>query len=199
MAWSEATQPPPTDETRRVDNPEGRQSLGRRQCVATKSDGTRCKKPPHRGGTCCILHGGASPLAKMQAQRMLLSMVEPAAAILMLAVMRCEFEWIIPVGVDGQPDEKNKYRRCMVHEDDGCPDWSVRVNAGKALLDRSGHGPQAKITLSHDNEGLDKLDNDALATELEKLSRDLRIDSKSAPTETHDAEFTVHKDEGTIQ
>ena len=162
-----------------MDHKPGTQSLGRRQCTGTAKNGERCRRPPHRGGTCCILHGGGSPLAKMAAQRMLMSMVEPAAAILMLAVTRCEHEWITPENEDGSPNTKGKFLMCMVHEADGCPEWSVRVAAAKSLLSRAGFGEQAKMTISTDHDNLESLDNVSLANELEKLSHDLRANARN--------------------
>lgn len=186
MAWSEATQPPATEETRRVDNPPGRQSLGRRQCIAKTSDGDRCKKPPSRGGTVCLIHGGSTRLARLQAQRVLLSMVEPAAAALTLAVQRCEYD------PERKPDEP---KICLVHGVDGCPEWGVRVNAAKALLDRAGFGPQAKLTLesSTNTDDFDKMDKQRMADELEYLSQRLRLSEHAtidvtAEPQTHDAE-----------
>jgi hypothetical protein len=157
--------------------------------MGTNLNGERCGRPPHRGGTVCILHGGGSPLAKHAAQRMLMSMVEPAAAILMLAITRCEFEWVIPESPDGVLLPSQKYRKCMVHEEDGCPEWTVRLGAAKTLLSRAGYGEQAKMVVSHERDNLDKLDNQQLADELERLSQDLRLSEKHVP-ETQEAEFT---------
>lgn len=58
-----------------------------RQCTATtKSLGNRCTRPAMRGAHVCNLHGGMSPLARAEAKRQLMCMLEPAFAALMRAM-----------------------------------------------------------------------------------------------------------------
>lgn len=47
-----------------------------------KTTGKRCGQPSIRGGTVCIVHGGASPAAKAEAQRRIATMVDPALEVL---------------------------------------------------------------------------------------------------------------------
>lgn len=43
-----------------------------RQCTARKKDGTPCKRPPIKGGTVCMSHGGAAPQVRRKANERLL-------------------------------------------------------------------------------------------------------------------------------
>lgn len=156
----------------------GSERLGDRQCTGTNKDGTRCKSVPMRGGVVCVLHGGNSPMALRAAKNRLLALVEPATAILALAVTRCVFS-------------RNELGSivCEVHGADGCPEWPVRVNAAKALLDRSGHGPQAKLTIEkEDTSDLERLDLPELAGELEQLARDLRTSERVSDVAPRDSQ-----------
>ena len=51
-------------------------TLGQRRgdllCGAATSAGTPCRRRPIRGGNRCIMHAGASPLARQEAERRLL-------------------------------------------------------------------------------------------------------------------------------
>lgn len=47
-----------------------------------KTSGKRCNQPAIRGGTVCIVHGGASPAAKAEAQRRIATLVDPALEVL---------------------------------------------------------------------------------------------------------------------
>lgn len=58
----------------------------KRQCTALTRFGVRCTRPPIPGGLVCNVHGGAAPMARLAAQRRLLTMVEPAFDALMNAI-----------------------------------------------------------------------------------------------------------------
>ena len=45
---------------------------GRRQCSATRRDGTRCRAPAIAGGDCCLKHGGSAPQVQIAAKHALL-------------------------------------------------------------------------------------------------------------------------------
>jgi len=44
----------------------------KRTCTAKKKDGTPCKRPPIKGGTVCMSHGGAAPQVRRKANERLL-------------------------------------------------------------------------------------------------------------------------------
>ena len=154
-----------------VERTSGPARLGKRQCTHIKDDGSRCVLAPIPGGSVCMLHGGQTRHAQQAARRKLLALVEPAAETLMLAITRCQYE-------------RNEAGSvvCAVHGADGCPEWPVRVNAAKALLDRAGFGPQAKIEIDdkRDHSDLKGLATDALADELEQLVSELRANERAS-------------------
>ena len=43
-----------------------------RKCTARKKDGTPCKRPPIKGGSVCMSHGGAAPQVRRKANERLL-------------------------------------------------------------------------------------------------------------------------------
>ena len=46
--------------------------IEKRTCTARKKDGTPCKRPPIKGGTVCMSHGGAAPQVRRKANERLL-------------------------------------------------------------------------------------------------------------------------------
>jgi len=138
--------------------------VGKRQCIAIRSIGIRCRRPPIRGGKVCILHGGGTPMAKLGAQRMLLSTVEPALATLVAAL-----------GLECEPME-GMTGWCSVHGF-SCPEWSVRISAAKTLLDRAGLPTTQNINLDKPAEDLSKVPLDKLADELAQLATAARAEA----------------------
>ena len=100
-----------------------------RQCTATsKHTGERCKRIPIPGGNVCTIHGGKSPLAIAAANQALLAARVPAAELLFEVI-----EW---------------WRRTTC-ETCGLPkgDPSPAIRAAIAVLDRTGLGPTANLTV----------------------------------------------------
>lgn len=159
---NEIDDPVATPAVARVDGLE-HSVLGTRQCVEiTRTTGIRCQRPPTPGGTRCRLHGDTrGPIAKQNALRLLLSTVEPAMELLMRTID------------DGCAPHPQNPAWCSLHGST-CPEWSVRVSAAKALLDRAGYGPHAKLTIEKPSEDLSDLDTTKLANELEALTYQLR-------------------------
>ena len=61
--------------------------MKKRQCSATsKRSGTRCRRPPIRGGSVCSMHGGAAPQVRLAAGERLAALVEPAIDALKVAI-----------------------------------------------------------------------------------------------------------------
>lgn len=125
-----------------------------RTCGAMTSAGTPCKRAPIVGGFRCTLHGGASPEAKRMANEALLGARLPAARFL--------FDLI----------ENYSRATCPAcHMPTGDPNPVIR--AAIAVLDRTGHGPSAHLTMTHEApsevEGLS--DDQALDHLQEKLHR----------------------------
>jgi hypothetical protein len=53
------------------------------RCQAlSKVTGKPCRSPAIRGGRVCIVHGGASPVAKAEAQRRIACLVDPALEVM---------------------------------------------------------------------------------------------------------------------
>ena len=102
-------------------------------CGAKTAAGGNCKRSPIPGGSRCVLHGGASPLARQEAERRLLLGVSFALDRLLDAVS--EHHHAVPCPMCGCNPSRN--------------DPNV-LRAAVALLDRSGFGPG--VTLSHTNE-----------------------------------------------
>ena len=101
-------------------------------CGAKTAAGNPCRRSPIRGGSRCVLHGGASPLARQEAERRLLLGVSLSLDRLLDAL------------------EEHDHPPC---DHCGCSpgraDPTV-LRAAIALLDRSGFGPG--IRLQHSNE-----------------------------------------------
>lgn len=103
------------------------------KCGALTSGGTPCKRATIRGGTRCTLHGGGSPEARRVAEEMLAIARVPAARVLLQIIEdwtadRCE--------TCGRP-----------HGDPG-----PVIRAATAVLDRTGLGPNATVTLERAQE-----------------------------------------------
>lgn len=114
-----------------------------RRCKAKKANSDeQCKRAAIKGGTVCTTHGGSAPNVRKAAQERLLELVEPALVAL------------------------GKVLRDK-HADD-----SVKVRAAIAILDRTGHGPSASLTVQ-DNRWDRMLEG--MAGELD-LDRDLPSD-----------------------
>ena len=63
------------------------------QCTAkSKTTGKQCKNVPIVGGTVCVSHGGSIPAVKAAAQRKMISLIDPALAVLYRAMVECD-EW----------------------------------------------------------------------------------------------------------
>lgn len=93
-----------------------------RRCTATANrTGKRCGAPAIKGATVCRMHGGALPQVKAKAKERLLALVDPALAAL--------------------------------HEVLTNPkaDDSTKVRAALGILDRTGHGPGAKLEIGGPN------------------------------------------------
>ncbi len=90
-----------------------------RRCTATaRNTGERCKRAAIKGGTVCTTHGGNLPQVRKAAKERLLDLVDPALA---------ELHRVL--------SDKNA-------------DDAVKVRAALGILDRTGHGPSAKINVS---------------------------------------------------
>jgi hypothetical protein len=94
-----------------------RAKAGAPQCVAIKRNGERCKAAPIHGAKVCRAHGGATQHVKRAARERLLELVDPALAEL---------------------------HRVLT---DATADDAVKVRAALGILDRTGHGPGAKVEL----------------------------------------------------
>ena len=102
------------------------------KCGAQTSAGTPCRRSPPQGGKRCVLHGGASPLARQEAERRLLLGVSLSLDRLLDAL------------------EEHDHPPCELC---GCrpgrADPTV-LRAAISVLDRSGFGPG--LRLQHSNE-----------------------------------------------
>ena len=101
-------------------------------CDAKTAAGNPCRRAPIKGGSRCVLHGGASPLARQEAERRLLLGVSLSLDRLLDALSEhdhppCELCGCSPLARD-----------------------PVVLRAAIALLDRSGFG--TGIRLQHSNE-----------------------------------------------
>ena len=91
-----------------------------RRCTAHSSrTGEKCRLPPIKGGTVCLVHGGSAPQVKNRALQRLTELVEPAIAEL---------------------------NRIMCDAGGPNPD-AVKLAAAKDILDRAGFKPTDKIQL----------------------------------------------------
>lgn len=104
-----------------------------RRCTATANrTGKRCGAPAIKGGTVCRMHGGSLPQVKAKAKERLLALVDPALAAL--------------------------------HEVLTNPkaDDSTKVRAALGILDRTGHGPGAKLEIAAGPSAFDQVTAEAL-------------------------------------
>lgn len=90
----------------------------KRRCTARKKDGTPCKRPPIKGGTVCMSHGGAAPQVRRKANERLLQ---------------------------GVPKMLSELKRLATNE--SIPP-NVRLAAIRDWLDRAGIGETAKAELT---------------------------------------------------
>lgn len=99
---------------------------GRSRCVADSKSrpGERCLQPTVAGARVCHFHGGASPHVRRNARLRLAELVDPA---------------IMTLG------------RAMAADDS---DWSTRVRAAEAVLDRAGYPRRATIDVEVAREAL---------------------------------------------
>lgn len=108
-----------------------------RRCTATSAaSGERCKRAAIKGGFVCTSHGGASPQVRKKAKERLLELVDPALASLQKVLT--------------DPNTED----------------SVKVRAALGILDRTGHGPGAKVEV-----GISKWD-EFMQSAAVKLDRD---------------------------
>ena len=109
----------------------------RELCGAKTSGGSSCRRYPIKGGTRCVLHGGGSPLARMEAERRLLYGVSLALDRLLDALSEHEHEGECPTcGCNASSRDPNTLRAAI------------------ALLDRSGFGPGLKLTTEDREDGI---------------------------------------------
>ena len=101
-------------------------------CGAKTASGHPCRRAPIKGGARCVLHGGASPLARQEAERRLLLGVSLSLDRLLDALSEHDHPPCDHCGCSP-----------------GRADPTV-LRAAIALLDRSGFGPG--IRLQHSNE-----------------------------------------------
>ena len=104
-------------------------------CGAETSAGTPCRRSPIKGGTKCVLHGGASPLARQAAERRLLYGVSLALDRLLDVLAEHEHEG--PCALCG----------CSPLARD-----PVVIRAALGLLDRSGFGPNVRLEHSTEDQ-----------------------------------------------
>lgn len=148
---------------------------GRHQCIARTAGGSRCVNPPMHGQTLCVVHGKPGHTNRLALNRIVLAMVSPALEVLYRAT-----------NLDCHPlyDKKGEPTAfCAIHGDT-CPDWNVKVNAAKALLDRAGYGP--KQTLQIENGGpnitdLAEMSDEELAAYAEGVAKQIREEPKALP------------------
>ena len=156
------------------------EKMGTKQCTATAAGtGERCLGAPMIGSDVCNVHGGSAPTARAAASRRLLELVEPALKTLFKALgLHCEYYFLdnpeeeVPLTPAGKPTRKVKFDRVVLCREHGnaCPDWPVRVNAARALMDRAGFGPHSVVSVEDKREGLADKTTEELASELEVLA-----------------------------
>ena len=103
-------------------------------CGAKTAAGNPCRRSPILGGTKCTLHGGASPLARQEAERRLLIGVSFALDRLVDAVTEHDHEPCALCGCDPSKADPTVLRAAI------------------ALLDRSGFGPGVRLQHSQEDE-----------------------------------------------
>ncbi|KKK05546.1 hypothetical protein [Micromonospora sp. HK10] len=92
----------------------------KRQCTAENRHGEPCELAPIKGGTVCHKHGGSARQVKNAARRRLNALAEPAVALL---------------------------SRILEDDRDLKAGDKERIRAAIAVLDRTGHGPSAKVEM----------------------------------------------------
>lgn len=119
-----------------------------RRCTATANrTGERCKAPAIKGHNVCRVHGGASPQVVRTAKQRLLELASPAVAALQEVLTNPE------------------------------TDNATKVRAALGILDRTGHGPGAKLEV-----GISKWDDLMEAASAEQIDRGaLALDSSDQP------------------
>ena len=107
-------------------------------CGAKTAAGNPCRRAPIVGGSRCCLHGGASPLARQEAERRMLLGVSFALDRLLDAVAEHDHEPCALCGCDPSKADPTVLR------------------AAVALLDRSGFGPGVRLQHSteEDEQGI---------------------------------------------
>ena len=134
-------------------------------CGAKTAAGGNCKRSPIPGGSRCVLHGGATPLARMEAERRLLLGVSFALDRLLDAVS--EHHHALPCPACGCNPSRN--------------DPNV-LRAAVALLDRSGFGPGLRLQHSNeeDDQGLREIRVRIIEPSPEQLAADEDSDREVA-------------------
>ena len=130
-------------------------------CGASTSAGTPCRRRPMKGGKRCLLHGGASPLARQAAERRLLYGVSLALDRLIDAVSEHEHEG--PCELCG----------CSPLARD-----AVVIRAALGVLDRSGFGPGLRLQHSNeeDDQGIREIRVNIVEVSAEQRERDQASD-----------------------
>lgn len=78
------------------------------------------------------------------------------------------------LGTECEMTATNGVAYCKVHGSE-CPDWATRVNAAKAILDRTGFGPKSTITLEKAPNEFAAMSTEDLAAELQDLADEVRV------------------------
>lgn len=121
-----------------------------RRCHATANKtGEQCKRAAIKGGTVCPIHGGSTPKVREKARERLLALVDPALAALQAVL------------TDPKADD------------------STKVRAALGILDRTGHGPGAKIEIGGPNAF------DQVALEALQMDRDMGENPKQVGASKH--------------
>jgi len=123
-----------------------------RRCRATNRDGSQCGNPPAFFQEVCRMHGAGTAHAKAKAEEFKLRGRDIACGVLLDAM-------------NAEPCEACGRTR----------DMPVAVRAAIAVLDRTGMGPQAVLTVHHrPDDRLAGLPTEELIAEVEILLNDLR-------------------------
>lgn len=119
-----------------------------RRCTAKANrTGERCRRAAIKGGTVCTVHGGNLPQVRKKAKERLLELVEPALASLQKVLT------------------------------DPAADDATKVRAALGILDRTGHGPGAKLEV-----GFSKFDQ--LLEDAVEVGAQVAIERGSPPPST---------------
>jgi hypothetical protein len=108
------------------------------RCKVLLEDGLRCPNRAATGVSRCWTHVEQDETSLRVLYHKLISAVGPAVATLVEAT-----------GVNCEAGEQGG---CRLHGLSGCPDWTARVKASVALLDRAGLGPTATLKLPSDTD-----------------------------------------------